>query len=147
MVADILKDNPLQVIDNMELRSNNLLIVYNKIDLARKTKDISKTSSSLYVSALKMRGISNLKKTILKKLNVEKIPNKLSGISTPRQYECIRNSLQSLDSANKIIMSGIQLELICFELENVLININSLLGVNTDETVLNSMFDSFCVGK
>ena len=131
----------------MELMSKNILIVYNKIDLARKTKHISKTSSALYVSALKMRGISNLKKAILKKLNVEKIPNKLSGVSTPRQYECIHNSLQSLDSANKIIMSGIQLELICFELENVLININSLLGVNTDETVLNSMFDSFCVGK
>lgn len=147
LVVDILKDNPLQVIDNMELISNNLLIVYNKIDLARKTKHINNTASEIYVSALKMRGISNLKKAILKKLNVEKIPNKLSGISTPRQYECIRNSLRSLDSANKIIMSGIQLELICFELENVLININSLLGINTDETVLNSMFDSFCVGK
>ena len=147
LVVDILKDNPLQVIDNMELISNNLLIVYNKIDLARKTKHINNTASEIYVSALKMRGISNLKKAILKKLNVEKIPNKLSGISTPRQYECIRNSLHSLDSANKIIMSGIQLELICFELENVLININSLLGINTDETVLNSMFDSFCVGK
>jgi len=147
LVVDILKDNPLQVIDNMELISNNLLIVYNKIDLARKTKHINNTASEIYVSALKMRGISNLKKAILKKLNVEKIPNKLSGISTPRQYECIRNSLHSLDLANKIIMSGIQLELICFELENVLININSLLGINTDETVLNSMFDSFCVGK
>jgi len=146
-VVDILKDNPLQVIDNIELVSNNLLIVYNKIDLDRKTKHINNTASEIYVSALKMRGISNLKKAILKKLNVEKIPNKLSGISTPRQYECIRNSLHSLDLANKIIMSGIQLELICFELENVLININSLLGINTDETVLNSMFDSFCVGK
>ena len=76
-----------------------------------------------------------------------KIPNKLSGISTPRQYECIRSSLKSLDEANNILSKGLQLELICYELENALMNINSLLGVDTDDLVLNSMFDEFCVGK
>ena len=46
-----------------------------------------------------------------------------------------------------MIKNGFQLELICYELENALICINSLLGVETGELVLNNMFDSFCVGK
>ena len=44
-------------------------------------------------------------------------------------------------------MTGFQLELICYELENSLLKINELLGVNADEDVLNKMFDNFCVGK
>ena len=42
---------------------------------------------------------------------------------------------------------GFELELICFELNEALESINDLLGENTEETVLNNMFDSFCVGK
>ena len=78
---------------------------------------------------------------------MEKIPNKLSGVSTPRQYECIQNSIKSVEEANNILTNLFQLELICYELETALININLLLGVNTEDLVLNTMFDSFCVGK
>jgi tRNA modification GTPase len=147
VVIDIINEKPLQVIDNIEHINNNTLVVYNKIDLKNNKDYIRKPGSAVCVSALKGVGISDLKKYILKKLNVEKIPNKLSGISTPRQYECIRSSLKSLDEANNILSKGLQLELICYELENALMNINSLLGVDTDDLVLNSMFDEFCVGK
>jgi len=147
VVIDIINEKPLQVIDNIEHMNNNTLVVYNKIDLKNNKDYTRKPRSAVYVSALKGVGVSDLKKYILKKLNVEKIPNKLSGISTPRQYECVRSSLKSLDEANNILSKGLQLELICYELENALMNINSLLGVDTDDLVLNSMFDEFCVGK
>ncbi len=147
LVTDVLANKPLQVLDNIDLIANNVLHVYNKIDLIDKAEKIKKNKNYVYVSALKNIGVAGLKKSILKKLNVEKIPNKLSGISTPRQYECIRSSLDSINKANNILLTRTQLELICFELENVLININSFLGVNTDDSVLNTMFDDFCVGK
>jgi len=146
-VIDIINEKPLQVVDNIEYMNNNVLVVYNKIDLKSNTNYATKTGSAVYVSALKTVGLSGLKKNILKKLNVEKIPNKLSGVSTPRQYECIRKSLKSLDEATNILSKGFQLELVCYELENALYYINSLLGVDTDDLVLNSMFDGFCVGK
>jgi tRNA modification GTPase len=146
-VIDIINEKPLQVVDNIEYMNNNILVVYNKIDLKSNTNYATRTGSAVYVSALKTVGLSGLKKNILKKLNVEKIPNKLSGVSTPRQYECIRKSLKSLDEATNILSKGFQLELVCYELENALYYINSLLGVDTDDLVLNSMFDGFCVGK
>ena len=147
VVVDVKENKPLQVVDNIDLMSSNILMVYNKIDLMRNIKYSNKNGEAVYVSALNNTGISKLKKNILIKLNMEKIPNKLSGVSTPRQYECIQNSIKSVEEANNILTNLFQLELICYELENALININSLLGVNTEDLVLNTMFDSFCVGK
>ena len=147
VVVDIKENKPLQVVDNIDLMSSNILMVYNKIDLKRNIKYSNKNGEAVYVSALNNTGISKLKKNILIKLNMEKIPNKLSGVSTPRQYECIQNSIKSVEEANNILTNLFQLELICYELETALININLLLGVNTEDLVLNTMFDSFCVGK
>ena len=147
VVVDVKENKPLQVVDNIDLMSSNMLMVYNKIDLKRNIKYSNKNGEAVYVSALNNTGISKLKKNILIKLNMEKIPNKLSGVSTPRQYECIQNSIKSVEEANNILTNLFQLELICYELETALININLLLGVNTEDLVLNNMFDSFCVGK
>ena len=75
------------------------------------------------------------------------MPDKLVGVSTPSQFRCINSCLVSLKNVSDILSVGFELELICFELNEALESINDLLGENTEETVLNNMFDSFCVGK
>ena len=147
LVRDISVKNDLYVDDIVELKNDNIIYINNKTDLINEVGFNKKKDLYLYVSALNRTGISRLKSAILERLNVEKIPNKLTGVSTPRQYECITDCIKSLAATNKMIKNGFQLELICYELENALICINSLLGVETGELVLNNMFDSFCVGK
>ena len=147
LVRDSSVKDDLYVADIVELKNDNIIYINNKSDLINEIDFNKKKDLQLYVSALNKTGISRLKGAILEQLNVEKIPNKLTGVSTPRQYECIADCIKSLANTNKMIKNGFQLELICYELENALSCINSLLGVETGDLVLNNMFNSFCVGK
>ena len=147
LVRDSSVKDDLYVTDIIELKNDNIIYINNKSDLINEIDFNKKKDLQLYVSALNKTGISRLKGAILEQLNVEKIPNKLTGVSTPRQYECIADCIKSLATTNKMIKNGFQLELICYELENALSCINSLLGVETGDLVLNNMFNSFCVGK
>jgi len=147
LVRDSSVKDDLYVTDIIELKNDNIIYINNKSDLINERGFNKKRDLQLYVSALNKTGISRLKGAMLEQLNVEKIPNKLTGVSTPRQYECITDCIKSLANTNKMIKNGFQLELICYELENALSCINSLLGVETGDLVLNNMFNSFCVGK
>ena len=147
MVRDVSVKKDLYVTDIIELKNDNIIYINNKSDLINKVGFNKKNDLYLYISALNQTGISRLKRRMLERLNVEKIPNKLSGVSTPRQYECITNCINTLGTTNNMIKNGFQLELICYELESALSDLNALLGVESEDLVLNNMFNSFCVGK
>jgi len=147
LVRDVSVKNDAYVVDIIKLKNDNIIYINNKSDLIKKVDYKKKKDLYMYISAINQTGISSLKRAILQQLNVEKIPNKLSGVSTPRQYECIADCIKSLANTNNKIKNGFQLELICYELENALRSVNSLLGVETEDLVLNNMFNSFCVGK
>ena len=147
IVRDINVKNDSQTIDYIKLRNNSCLVVNNKIDTKPQNKQSRGAPKNLFVSALNQTGLGLLYKGLLKELNLERLPNKISGVSTPRQYDCISSCVSSLNIITDKLMTGFQLELICYELENSLLKINELLGVNADEDVLNKMFDNFCVGK
>ena len=147
MVRDVSVKKDLYVTDIIELKNDNIIYINNKSDLINKVGFNKKNDLYLYISALNQTGISRLKRRMLERLNVEKIPNKLSGVSTPRQYECITNCINTLGTTNNMIKNGFQLELICYELESALSDLNALLGVESGDLVLNNMFNSFCVGK
>ena len=147
IVRDVSVKKDLYVTDIIELKNDNIIYINNKSDLINKVGFNKKNDLYLYISALNQTGISRLKRRMLERLNVEKIPNKLSGVSTPRQYECITNCINTLGTTNNMIKNGFQLELICYELESALSDLNALLGVESEDLVLNNMFNSFCVGK
>ena len=146
-MRDINVKNDSQIVDYIKLRNNSHLVVNNKIDTKPQNKKSGGAPKGLFVSALNQTGLGLLYKGLLKELNLEGLPNKISGVSTPRQYDCISSCVSSLNIITDKLMTGFQLELICYELENSLLKINELLGVNADEDVLNKMFDNFCVGK
>ena len=146
-MTDITDNNSSEVPDNIELMDDKIIYIYNKVDLINLKEKRKAGDKSIYISALNKTGISKIKSSILKKLNVDNVPDKLVGVSTPRQFQCINSCLVSLKNVSDILSVGFELELICFELNEALESINDLLGENTEETVLNNMFDSYCVGK
>ena len=146
-MTDITDNNTSEALDNIEFMDDKIIYIYNKVDLINLKEKRKAGDKSIYISALNKTGISKIKSSILKKLNVDNVPDKLVGVSTPRQFQCINSCLVSLKNVSDILSVGFELELICFELNEALESINDLLGENTEETVLNNMFDSFCVGK
>ena len=147
LVKDLTDNVETQVVDYIDLTKNNIITVFNKVDVFEQKLKHASNNKGVYLSALKGKGINVLKKEILSRLNLEKVPSKITGVSTPRQYENLTACLKSLNNITRDLIEDLQLELVCYELDASLQCINDLLGVNTSEKVLNNMFDSFCVGK
>jgi tRNA modification GTPase len=140
-----------EMVDNILLEKNQVVNIYNKIDLITK-REMNKYRGSLkrglYTSALMGLGLDELKKYIVTNLNLENNTGENFGITTPRQYNAIINSDASITAVLEITKhTPIQLELVSFELQNALQNIEDLLGLKTADEILDRMFESFCVGK
>ena len=140
-----------EMVDNILLEKNQVVNIYNKIDLITK-REMNKYRGSLkrglYTSALMGLGLDELKKYIVTNLNLENNTGENFGITTPRQYNAIINSDASITAVLEITKhTPIQLELVSFELQNALQGIEDLLGLKTADEILDRMFESFCVGK
>jgi tRNA modification GTPase len=140
-----------EMVDNILLEKNQVVNIYNKIDLITK-REMNKYRGSLkrglYTSALMGLGLDELKKYIVTNLNLENNTGENFGITTPRQYNAIINSDASIAAVLEITKhTPIQLELVSFELQNALQGIEDLLGLKTADEILDRMFESFCVGK
>ena len=141
----------VEVTDYTLLKKNNIVNIYNKIDLIQK-KDIEEFRGlfkpGLFTSALTGVGLDELKNHIVTTLDLESNSSENFGITTPRQYNAIFKSDVAMAAVLEIAeQPPVQLELVSFELQNALNSMEDLLGTKTADEVLNNMFDSFCVGK
>jgi len=140
-----------EVIDNILLKNNLNVCIFNKTDLipsALLNEYRTKYDKQLFISALSGFGLEELKKRIITTLDFSNNDNETAGITTQRQYRAIKQS----DAAMIKIKSFIgqhppQLELISYELQSALRGIEGLLGIKTDDEILDNMFNAFCVGK
>jgi len=152
LITDItLGNKTTEVVDNILLKENNVIKIYNKIDLittGELNKYQRKYSRELFTSAITGVGLKKLKKGVVNALNLENNTSETFGITTPRQYNAIIKSSAAISSVLKITNEmPIQLELVSYELQSALRGIEDLLGIKTADELLNNMFNSFCVGK
>lgn len=64
-----------------------------------------------------------------------------------RQVEIFSLVLEEIRSLYEDIRSGIPYDLCAVMLENISSMLNSIIGFDTPEEVLNRIFASFCIGK
>ena len=65
-----------------------------------------------------------------------------------RQLDCLRGMTQHLQEAQRTVQtSGIPLDMLSIPLTDALRELDSLLGIDTAESVLDEVFSRFCVGK
>ncbi|MFH1460648.1 MAG: hypothetical protein ABIG64_09820 [Candidatus Omnitrophota bacterium] len=136
-----------------KLKHKKVIIVVNKNDLKNKI-DLTKIKAllpkapSVYVSALKKKGLEKLEKEILKLFFQGDIFQKDEVIiSNVRQKEAIARADKYLIDALKILESNKYEECVVFELKQALIALNEVIGENITEDILNAIFSRFCIGK
>jgi tRNA modification GTPase len=125
------------------------ILVVNKSDLKKKIKKITFDGETVWVSAKKHSGISELNKAIIKLIE-EIIPDHTEeGITctTERQKEKINNAVSSLNNGLKIIQKGKDLELLAFDIDEAINSLKELTGEITTEDILDNIFSNFCIGK
>jgi len=132
------------------------IFVINKIDLPQKLSEdylFEKfpESHTISISAKKGTGIDSLKEKVLDIAGYRgggPIGSSLSnGLNvTARQLEEVRNALESLSTAaDAKNIGGVDLVATCLAQSRVALE--RLLGISSDDMLLDKVFSSFCVGK
>ena len=81
-----------------------------------------------------------------------KIQQMFESLNSPfllnqRQFNLIAQLEQMMNFIVKGMSDGLQYELIAYHLKEMLENLSELTGKNVTEKVLDTVFNTFCVGK
>ncbi|QQR48997.1 tRNA uridine-5-carboxymethylaminomethyl(34) synthesis GTPase MnmE [bacterium] len=127
------------------------LVVFNKID-----QQLPETSAyrALFPQAtiLNVSGQHHVGIQELEQLIDQKIQQLFATLHSPfllnqRQYNLIIEMEIKLKNIANSYLSGIEYELVAYQLKGILENISELTGKSITENVLDNVFSSFCVGK
>lgn len=123
------------------------IIIWNKIDLVEQVphlefKHIEK------VSALKLLGIEELKKTIDQVIWHRGPPSKEEVLITSvRHKEALSHASLFVKKAINGLQTEVSPEFLTFEVRQALVQLSSIIGSDIQEDILSSIFSKFCVGK
>ncbi|MBR2467888.1 MAG: tRNA uridine-5-carboxymethylaminomethyl(34) synthesis GTPase MnmE [Clostridia bacterium] len=128
--------------------NKNTIVVKNKSDLGS-TLDLKEYNFSrvIEVSALKKKGVEELKQTIYDLVIDENIVNSNLMITNARHIEAIKKAISYIDEANNGINLGVTLDVISIDLKNLWLALGEITGNNNNEEIINEIFTGFCVGK
>ncbi|NOZ04611.1 MAG: hypothetical protein GXO92_08450, partial [FCB group bacterium] len=147
-----LKDKPGPVgIKLPEIKNTSVIRLFNKIDLlsAEQRHQLQrKYPDHLLISAKNNLGIKQLKNEIKKLLGISGALSSSVAITTARQYEAANRCKRGVDEALGLLkQQPPAYELVSLELREALSAIDTVLGKTTPDDILNTIFNTFCVGK
>lgn len=140
-------------------QGKNLIIVYNKSDLAIDkslntdyTKYIllckKRQIDSICISAKNGYNIEKLKERLVELTNIRNTSNNEIIITNVRHFEALSKALTVIHRINEGLNINIPCDLLCQDLRNCLFLLSEITGgeITTDE-VLGNIFKNFCIGK
>ena len=125
------------------LGENECLLVYNKIDLS----DERPEGFDLFVSAIKMDGLNDLRKLLDKKLSNSKSEPDLSYLVRERHVDIFSEVSSRLALVSTSIESNESLDVIAENLKACRDLLAEVVGIKTSDELLGEIFSSFCIGK
>jgi tRNA modification GTPase len=125
------------------LGENECLLVYNKIDLS----DEKPEGFDLFVSAIKMDGLNDLRKLLDKKLSNSKSEPDLSYLVRERHVDIFSEVSSRLALVSTSIESNESLDVIAENLKTCRDLLAEVVGIKTSDELLGEIFSSFCIGK
>jgi tRNA modification GTPase len=143
----------LDLEQEMEISRSKYLVVFNKIDIAsaglvRKNRERLKQRSIVEVSALKGKGLENLKEMIVSASSVVK-EDQTEGvlISSLRHKDALIRAEKSLNLAIDSLKKQMSPEFVALDVKRSLDAIGEVIGKTVTDDILNKIFSDFCIGK
>lgn len=124
---------------------NRVILVGNKSDLPEDPTIISKKLSLLKVSAKTGEGLAILKEKLFQKSGVTLSENEVT--INLRHHDCLMRALPSLQCAVEGLQKQLAPELISIELRDALTALTEIIGITSNEEILDQLFQTFCLGK
>lgn len=129
---------------SVELTENQTLIrVVNKADttLERNFTD------AIYISARENMGIDTLRAALRETVDTTAVYRGEAVVSNLRHYEALSAAYAALTSAQTALANNISTELLSEDIRVAINHIGEITGSITSDTILQSIFSSFCIGK
>lgn len=135
----------------VKVRDRNSIIVVNKSDLEERLlfSDLLPPNTPLVpISTLTGKGLDVLKALIVT-TNLRDWKEEREGvvITNLRQKQAVDQSVSSLGRAAEALRRGQPLEIYALEIRDALDHIGSITGAITHESILDKIFNEFCIGK
>lgn len=130
--------------ENVELSENQTLIhVVNKAD----TTPERNNSQAIYISARENIGIENLSNALRETVDTTAAYRGEAVVSNLRHYEALTAAHTALAAAHTALVNDISSELLAEDIRLAINHIGEITGSITSDTILQSIFSSFCIGK
>jgi tRNA modification GTPase len=140
-IADFLKKSDL---------NTPVVCALNKSDLPPLLLSSSlinrENKAEIFISAKTGAGITDLLDEIAKIAGVSESKNDYLMINS-RHFILLQNTLESLTRTKQALFAKDADEIACFEALNAQTALNEILGINTKQDILDTIFSSFCIGK
>ena len=130
--------------ENVELSENQtLILVVNKADTTPKRNN----SQAIYISARENVGIENLTHALRETVDTTAAYRGEAVVSNLRHYEALTAAHTALAAAHTALVNDISSELLAEDIRLAINHIGEITGSITSDTILQSIFSSFCIGK
>ncbi|MBI4208115.1 MAG: tRNA uridine-5-carboxymethylaminomethyl(34) synthesis GTPase MnmE [Deltaproteobacteria bacterium] len=129
------------------------IVAINKIDLPEKLtaqtlKPVLNGTPVIPISALKGEGMERLRGALVQEAFEERKEGAQGVMITLSRHKvALERGVKSLEEADRALEQGLPLEIVAGELRGALDAIGEVVGVTTNEEVLNEIFRRFCIGK
>lgn len=134
-----------------------VLTVVNKTDsqeniekaeeLIPKIEGIANNVSPLMISAKTGEGLEELKGSLVKMVGGNIMEGDMVVVSNIRHYEALMRTAEALRRVREGLTEGISGDFIAQDLREAIHHLGEITGAITTDTLLHSIFSSFCIGK
>jgi tRNA modification GTPase len=132
-----------------KIKDKNTIIVINKIDLDNKL-DIKKLKdyNIVSISAITNTGIEDLKKSIIKLFDLEKIKTSdMTYLTNAESISKLKICLKDIKNVYKSVKAGVPLDIISIDIRDIWELLGSITGESYSDELIDQMFSRFCLGK
>ena len=129
--------------DIQTTNTQTVISVVNKSD----TITTLPNDSLLYISARNGDGVERLRNRLRDSIDTTALYRGDTVVSNLRHYEALTVASEALDEALAALATGISTELLSEHIRTALTALGEITGHITSDTILQSIFSSFCIGK
>ena len=140
----VLKLIDLSAPKDIEVEGKPTITVYNKIDLS--TKPIANDDLTISISAKDGTNVDNLKQMIFNNTMTQGYNTSQFYLSNTRHIECVTNAKISLNNAITTFNST-SLDFVVADIHACWQYLGEVSGVNSNERIIDRIFEKFCLGK